>query len=90
MDSRERFYEPSLPDKKAFYSELSLEDITDKGHEHAQKVWGIFKIKKILASILTCIFKVIQYCLQMCLKTLQISVLKYINLILLFFCLHQD
>ena len=32
--------------KKAFYSELSLEDITDKDYEHAQKVWGVFKIKK--------------------------------------------
>ena len=46
MDSRERFYETSLPDKKAFYSELSLEDITDKDYEHAQKVWGVFKTKK--------------------------------------------
>ena len=30
MDSWERFNETSLPDKKAFYSELNLEDITDK------------------------------------------------------------
>ena len=35
MDSWERFYEISLPDKKAFHSELNLEDITDKDYEHA-------------------------------------------------------
>ena len=29
MDSWERFDETSLPDKKSFYSELYLEDITD-------------------------------------------------------------
>ena len=41
MDSWERFNETSLPDKKAFYSELNLEDITDKDYEHAQKVWEV-------------------------------------------------
>ena len=40
--------------------------------------------------ILTCMFKVIHYCLQMCLETLETSVLKYLNSILLIFCLHQD
>ena len=29
MDSWERFNETSLPDKKAFYSNLNMEDITD-------------------------------------------------------------
>ena len=37
IDSWERFDETSLPDKKAFYSELYLEDITDEGYTHAQK-----------------------------------------------------
>ena len=45
MDSWERFDETSLPDKEAFYSELNLEDITDKDYEHAQKVWEVFGIK---------------------------------------------
>ena len=44
MDSWERFNE-TLPDKKAFYSKLNLEDITDKDYEHAQKVWEVFGIK---------------------------------------------
>ena len=39
MDSWERFDEISLPDKKSFYSELYLEDITDKDYTHAQKVF---------------------------------------------------
>ena len=46
MDSWERFNE-TLPDKKAFYSKLNLEDITDKDYEHAQKVWEVFRIKNL-------------------------------------------
>ena len=39
MDSWERFNETSLPPKKDFYSELTLEDISDKDYNHAQKVF---------------------------------------------------
>ena len=39
MESWERFNETSLPSKKDFYSELTLEDISDKDYEHAQKVF---------------------------------------------------
>ena len=46
-DSRERFDEISLPDKKAFYSELYLEDITDKDYAHAQKVFEELKLKNL-------------------------------------------
>ena len=38
MDSWERLNETSLLDEKVFYSELNLEDITDKDYAHAQKV----------------------------------------------------
>ena len=44
MDSWEKFDENLLPDKTAFYSELNLEDITDKDYVHAQKVWEVFEI----------------------------------------------
>ena len=47
MDSWERFNETSLPDKKAFYSELNLEDITDKDYAHAQKVFKELKLKNL-------------------------------------------
>ena len=36
MDSWERFNE-TLPDINAFYSELNLEDITDKDYAYAQR-----------------------------------------------------
>ena len=42
MDSWERFDETSLPDKKYFYSELNLEDISDSDYNHAQKVFEEF------------------------------------------------
>ena len=46
MDSWERFNETTLPNKKAFYSKLFLEDITDEDYIHAQKVFEEFKFKK--------------------------------------------
>ena len=33
--------------KKAFYSELHLEDITDKDYTHAQKVFDEFNLKNL-------------------------------------------
>ena len=38
MDSWERFNESSLSPKEVFYSELILEDISDKDYAHAQKM----------------------------------------------------
>ena len=40
MDSWKRFDDTTLPDKRAFYSELNLEEITDKDYPHVQKVVG--------------------------------------------------
>ena len=40
MDSWEKFNKTSLPLKKDFYSELILEDISDKDYTHAQKVFN--------------------------------------------------
>ena len=47
MDSWERFNETSLPPKESFYSELNLEDISDKDYLHAQKVWDAFEIRNL-------------------------------------------
>ena len=33
--------------KEAFYSELNLENITDKDQEHVKKVWEVFEIKNL-------------------------------------------
>ena len=89
IDSWERFDENTIPPKEAFYSELNLENITDKDYEHVKKVWEAFEIK-ILVSIMICMFNAIHFCLLMYLKTLEISVLKYMGLILPIFCLRQD
>ena len=47
MDSWKRFDKASLPVKKAFYSELYLEDITNKDYAHAQKVFEELKLKNL-------------------------------------------
>ena len=41
MDSWEKFDENTLPPKKDFYSNLNLEDISDKDYTHAQK-YGMY------------------------------------------------
>ena len=47
MDSWEKFDETVLPPKKAFYSNLHLEDISDEDYVHAQKVWDVFEINNL-------------------------------------------
>ena len=45
MDNWGKFDETTLPPKEAFYSNLNLENISDKDYAHAQKVWKVFEIK---------------------------------------------
>ena len=90
MHSVERFAEASLPDKEAFNSELNLDSITDEDYVHAQKVWKGFKIKNLGEYHDLYVQSNTLYCFLMCLKILETSVLKYVNLILLIFCLHMD
>ena len=47
MDNWEKFNETTLPPKKAFYSELNLENITDKDYARANKVWEVFGISNL-------------------------------------------
>ena len=44
MYSWKIFDETSVPPKEDFYSELSLEGISDENYGHAQKVWEVFEI----------------------------------------------
>ena len=85
MDSWERFNETTLPNKKAFYSKLYLEDIADEDYIHAQKVFEEFKLKNICSISMIYMFKAIHYCLKMYFKILEVNVLNYMNLILLIF-----
>ena len=90
MDSWETFNETSLPDKKAFYNKLNLEDITDKDYEHAQNVFKELKLKNFSnyhdlyvqsnTLLLADVFENFR----------NKSVLKYMNLVLLIFSLHPD
>ena len=45
MDSWERSDETTIPAKESFYSELDLENITDKDYAHVKKVWDAFGTK---------------------------------------------
>ena len=47
VDCMKKLDETSLPSKKAFYSKLTDEDITDKDYQHAQTVWKDFNIESI-------------------------------------------
>ena len=47
MDSWEKFDKTRLPPTEAIYSNLNLEDISDEGYVHAQKVWDVFEIKNL-------------------------------------------
>ena len=45
MDNWEKFDETTIPRKKALYSELNLEGISNEDDAHTQKVWEVFGIK---------------------------------------------
>ena len=47
MDSWEKFNETSIPPKRAYYSKLNEEGISDTDYAHIQKVWEVFKTKDI-------------------------------------------
>ena len=47
MDSYERFDEELLPDEDAFFSILSIEDITNVDYRHAKRVYETFNIKDL-------------------------------------------
>ena len=70
-NSWKRSDETMLPNKKTFYRELNLEDITDEDYTHAQKVFENLNLK-IQATTTIYMFKVTHYCFQMYLKTLEV------------------
>ena len=82
VDSWKRFNETSLPDKKDFYSNLNMEDITDVDYKHAKQMWKNFEIKNLGYYH---DLHVQSNTLLMYLKTFETNVLKYMNLIQLIF-----
>ena len=47
MDHWEKFNETSLPERKDFYSHLSIEDITDEDYTHAKGVCTDYQLKNL-------------------------------------------
>ena len=88
MDSWETFDETTLPPKKYFYSELNLEDITDKDYDHAQKLSEEFCT--YIGDYHDLYVQSDTLLLADVLKILEIDVLKYMNLILYILCLRPD
>ena len=80
--------ETSLPPKKAFYSKLNLEDITDKDYNHAQKVWEVFGINNLEYHALY--VQCDTLLLAEVFEKFRAYVLKYTDLILLISYLHLD
>ena len=76
-----KFNKALLPGKENFYSDLNMEDITDVDYMHARRVCKDFEIKN-QEDIIFCKFAVIHYFQLMYLRTLEIYLLKYINLIM--------
>ena len=85
-----RFHETMLTPKASFYSELNLEDISDKDYLYAQKVWDVFEIRKLGEYHDLYMFSMIHYYLQMYSKNFEKNVLKYMKQILHISYLHQD
>ena len=81
--------ETTLPNKKAFYSKLYLEDITDEDYIYASKAFEEFKLKN-LGEYHDLYVQADTLLLAVYLKNLEINVLKYTNIILLIFYLHLD
>ena len=89
MYNWERFNETSLPNKKAFYSEFNLEFITDKDYAHAQKVWEVFKIKNF-GEYHNLYVQCDTLLLADVFQNFRDKCTKYMNLVVLIFCLHLD
>ena len=47
MDNFKKFKENKLPSKEDFYSLLRDDDISDEEYQHAQEVWGAFRIENM-------------------------------------------
>ena len=47
MDTREKFDETSLPDEKSFYSNLTMENISDIDYRHGNNVFKKFKLNNL-------------------------------------------
>lgn len=47
FDDFNKFEEPSLPPKAAFFNELRNENVSDEDYEHARNVWNVFNMRNM-------------------------------------------
>ena len=80
--------EISLPDKEDFYGKLNLEDISDEDYVHTQNVWSVFEIRN--GSKYHDLYVQSDALLLADVKTLEICVLIYMDLILHILCLYLN
>ena len=81
MDVWEKLNETLLPEKEDFYSHLNMEDKTDADYAQAKRVSKDFEIKN-LEEYHHLYVQSDTFCYLMYLRTLEICVLIYMNLIL--------
>ena len=82
MDDWEKFSEKSLHNKKDFYIHLDMKDITDADYTLAKRFCKDFEIKH-LGEYHDLYVQSDHYYLWMYLRTFEICILKYMNLIVL-------
>ena len=78
MDDWDKFNETSIPSKDSFYSNLTMENISETDYRHANNVLKTFKLNN-LGDTLIYTFKMTHYYLQMSLRILEKLVLKHMN-----------
>ena len=88
MDNWEIFNETMLTERKAFYSNLNKDDITDVGYVHAKRVCKDFEITNLEYHDLYVQSDTLL--LADVLRTSEILILIYVNLILQKFFQFQD
>ena len=86
MDDWEKFNETTLPEKEEFYSNLSMEEITDADYMHGKRVCKDFEIKNLgqyydlyLKSDTLLLADVFENLRKMCLKIYQLNPAKFLS-----------
>ena len=78
MDGWDKFNETSKTSKESFYSNLTMENISETDYRHANNIFKIFKLNN-LGDYHDHTFKVTHCYLQMSLRILEKLVLKHMN-----------
>ena len=78
MNGWDKFNEISIPSKESFYSNITMENITETDYRHANNVFKTFKLNN-LGDFMIYTIKVTHYYLQISSRILEKLVLKRMN-----------